>query len=60
MDPATAISDAIVAIGNSEWDEAQDCLDNYSDWRIKGGFAPTRGDSMWVALSLMVHHNIRI
>lgn len=41
MDPKETLLQCLRAIDAKEWSEAIDRLNDYYQWRVRGGFAPT-------------------
>ncbi len=44
MDPVQCLADASEWIEKREYHEARNCLEDYNEWRRKGGFEPPGGD----------------
>lgn len=44
MDPEAALTSAASALMSGETQEARQYLDNYKQWRLRGGFEPSEGD----------------
>jgi hypothetical protein len=51
MDPKATLENALAAYRSGDCELAADMLRNYYEWRNRGGFEPTDGDSKAATLS---------